>query len=191
MTEVTRVPLQPIAKGSLTKLWLGVIVAILIGAGLAWTSMPKGLTVDVVQEGSGPNPGPEDVVFVNYKGSLAETGEVFDESQQVPLPIEGIFPEGTPLPLTRMIPGFGEAAVQMKKGGKYVFNIPADKGYGENGQSDPQTGQVVIPPNADLVFEIELIDFMSEDDFQRRLQTLQQAMQLQQGGEGAPQGPPQ
>ena len=191
MTEVTRVPLQPIAKGSLTKLWLGVIVAILIGAGLAWTSMPKGLTVDVLQEGTGPNPSPEDVVFVNYKGSLAATGEVFDESQPVPLPIEGIFPEGTPLPLSRMIPGFGEAAVQMQKGGKYVFNIPADKGYGENGQSDPQTGQVVIPPNADLVFEVELIEFMSEDDFQRRLQTLQQAMQLQQGGEGAPQGPPQ
>ena len=41
MTEVTRVPLQPVAKGSLTKLWIGVIVAALIGVGLAWAAVPK------------------------------------------------------------------------------------------------------------------------------------------------------
>ena len=56
MTEITRVPLQPIAKGSLTKLWLGVIVAILIGGGLAWAAMPKGLDVEVITEGTGPSP---------------------------------------------------------------------------------------------------------------------------------------
>jgi hypothetical protein len=56
MTEVTRVPIQPIAKGSLTKLWLGVVVAILIGAGLAWAAMPKGLSVDTLVAGTGDNP---------------------------------------------------------------------------------------------------------------------------------------
>ena len=40
MAEVTRVPLQPIAEGSLTQLWLGVIVAALLGAGLAWGWVP-------------------------------------------------------------------------------------------------------------------------------------------------------
>ncbi|WP_379554446.1 FKBP-type peptidyl-prolyl cis-trans isomerase [Erythrobacter sp. W53] len=186
MTEVTRVPLQPIAKGSLTKLWLGVIIAIALAIGLAWmTTQPKGLSVETLVEGSGPNPTLTDVVFVNYKGMLAD-GTVFDESQQVPLPIEGIFPEGTPLPLDRMIPGFGEGAVQMQKGGSYVLSIPSDKGYGPQGQSNPQTGEVVIPPDADLVFEVELIDFMSQPDFERRLQTLQQAMQMRQNGEGGP-----
>lgn len=180
MTEITRVPLQPIAKGSLTKLWLGVLVAILIGAGLAWASVPKGLEVDTITAGSGPSPLATDVVFVRYTGKLAD-GTVFDQSQDVPLPIEGIFPEGTPLPLDRMIPGFRDGAQQMQRGGSYVVNIPSDQGYGEEGQSD-QAGNEVIPPNSDLVFEVELVDFMSQQDFEQRLQTLQQALQAQQGG---------
>ena len=48
MTEITRVPLQPIKKGSLTKLWLGVLLAVLVAAGLAWAAMPRGLDVETV-----------------------------------------------------------------------------------------------------------------------------------------------
>ena len=184
MTEITRVPLQPIAKGSLTKLWLGVIVAVLAGAALAWTALPKGVDVDVVAQGTGPSPAKDSVIFVRYTGKLKD-GTVFDQSQDVPLPIEGVLPKGSPLPLGRMIPGFAEAAVQMKKGGKYTVFIPADKAYGAEGQKDQQ-GTEVIPPNSDLTFEVELIDFMSEADFQRRIQVLQQAMQMQQGQMGAP-----
>lgn len=190
MTEITRVPIQPIAKGSLAKLWLGVVAAIALGAGLAWAAMPKGVDVDVVTEGTGASPAKDDVIFVRYTGKLAD-GTVFDQSQDVNLPIPGLLPQGTPLPLSRMIPGFAEGAVKMKKGGKYTLFIPADKGYGAEGQTDQQ-GNQVIPPNSDLTFEVELIDFMTEADFQRRIQTLQQAMQMQQmqgaqpGGEGAP-----
>src|SRR3546814_12313298 len=76
-------------------------------------------------------------------------------------------------------------SLQMQKGGKYTLFIPADKGYGDN----PQPGSP-IPPGADLVFEIELVDFMSREDFQRRLGILQQVMAQQgppaQGGEPAP-----
>lgn len=184
MTEITRVPLKPIAKGSLTKLWLGVIAAVLLGAGLAWAALPKGVEVDVVSQGTGASPSKEDVIFVRYTGKLTD-GTVFDQSQDVPLPIEGLLPKGSPLPLSRMIPGFAEGAVQMKKGGKYTLFIPADKGYGADGQKDPQ-GNEVIPPNSDLVFDVELVDFMSEADFQRRIQVLQQAMQMQQGAGAAP-----
>lgn len=188
MTEITRVPLQPIAKGSLAKLWLGLLLAVLLAAGLAWAARPKGVDVDVVAEGAGPSPSREDVIFVRYTGKL-EDGTVFDQSQDVQLPIQGLLPEGSPLPLSRMIPGFAEGAVQMKKGGRYTLFIPADKGYGAEGQKDQQ-GNEVIPPNSDLTFEVELVDFMSEADFQRRIQVLQQAMQMQQGqgaeGQGAP-----
>jgi len=185
MTEITRVPLQPIAKGSLAKLWLGVVVAVLLGAGLAWAAMPKGVTVDVVREGSGPNPAVDDVIFVNYVGRLTD-GTEFDRSRDTPIPIEGLFPKGSPLPLARMIPGFAEGAVKMQKGGKYTLFIPADKGYGKDGQKDP-AGKEVIPPNSDLVFDVELIDFMPEADFQRRFQVLQQAMQAgQASGAGTP-----
>ncbi len=188
MTEITRVPIQPIAKGSLAKLWIGVLLAVLLGAGLAWSAMPKGVRVDVVREGAGASPSKTDVIFVNYTGRLAD-GTVFDQSRDVPLPVEGIFPKGSPLPLGQMIPGFAEGAVKMKKGGKYTLFIPADKGYGDKGQTDQQ-GNVVIPPNSDLTFDIELVDIMPEEDFQRRLQVLQQIMQQQQqqqggGAEGA------
>jgi FKBP-type peptidyl-prolyl cis-trans isomerase FkpA len=194
MTEITRVPIQPIAKGSLVKLWLGVLAAIALGAGLAWAAMPKGVDVDVLTEGTGASPAKDDVIFVRYTGKLAD-GTVFDQSQDVNLPIPGLLPQGTPLPLSRMIPGFAEGAVKMKKGGKYTLFIPADKGYGAEGQTDQQ-GKQVIPPNSDLTFDVELIDFMTEADFQRRIQTLQQAMQMQQmqgaqpGGEGPPQPVP-
>jgi FKBP-type peptidyl-prolyl cis-trans isomerase FkpA len=115
MTEVTRVPIQPIAKGSLTKLWIGIAIGILIGIGLALLARPAGsaldtmlagdVEVETLTPGTGPNPSADDVVFVKYKGTRAEDGEVFDESQDVPLPIEGIFPKGTPLPLGQMLPG--------------------------------------------------------------------------------------
>lgn len=186
MTEITRVPLQPIAKGSLTKLWLGVLGAALVAGGLAWAALPKGVDVDVIVEGAGPSPAKDDVIFVRYTGTLSD-GKVFDQSQDVDLPIEGLLPKGSPLPLSRMIPGFSEGAVQMKKGGRYKLFIPADKGYGAEGRKD-QMGNEVIPANSDLTFDVELIDFMSEADFERRIQVLQQTMQMQQGQMGAPGG---
>lgn len=195
MAEITRVPLQPIAKGSLTKLWLGVAGAIALGAGLAWAAVPAGVTVDTVQTGTGAFPGEKDVLFVKYTGKLAD-GTVFDEWSPPPIPVEGFFPEGSPLFMGNVVPGFREGAMQMQKGGKYTLEIPASKAYGDA----PPPGSSV-PPGADLTFEVELIEFMSEEDFQRRLQALQQVMQMQQerqgdapggqpGAPGAPQMPP-
>jgi FKBP-type peptidyl-prolyl cis-trans isomerase FkpA len=194
MAEVTRVPLQPVAKGSLTKIWLGVAIAILIGAGLAWAAVPKGFTIDTIVAGEGPNPQQGDMVFVKYKGSLASTGEVFDESQDIPLPVEGVFPEGSPFPVEEdaTIEGFYQGLQQMQKGGQYELYIPADMAYG----ASPPPG-APIPPNADLIFEIEVVDFMSRDVFDRNLSILQRALQSGLGGEagpGRPQGaapPPQ
>jgi FKBP-type peptidyl-prolyl cis-trans isomerase FkpA len=88
-----------------------------------------------------------------------------------------------------MVPGFREAALQMQRGGKYTVEIPAAKAYGEMGRMDPNTGQGV-PPNADLTFEIELVDFMPMAEVERRFQQVQQRMmQQQQSGEagGSPQ----
>lgn len=184
MTEVTRVPIQPIAKGSLVKLWLGVIVAIALGAGLAWMAMPKGLELETLVAGEGDFPNEGDMVFVKYKGMLADTEEVFDESQDIPLPIEGVFPEGSPFPLEpdATIPGFYKGMQKMQRGGKYRLFIPSEDAYG----AEPPPG-APIPPNADLLFEIEVVDFMSREMFDRNLMILQQAMQ--QGGPGGPAGP--
>ena len=186
MAEVTRVPIQPIKKGSLLKLWLALALAVLAAAGVAWATAPVGTTVDVVKEGVGPNPQIGDVVFVKYKGKLAD-GEVFDESQPTGVP-PGIFPDGMPFPLEEgaTVDGFFKGLQQVKKGGEYVFNIPAEEGYG----AEPPPGSP-IPANADLTFEIEVVDFMKREDFDRRLATLQQMMAQQQGGEGGEGGSPQ
>lgn len=187
MTEITAVPIQPVAKGSLTKLWLGVALAIAVGAGLAWAAVPRGVDIDTEVAGTGPTPKVGDVVFMNYKGMLASDGTVFDESRDIPLPVEGIFPEGTPFPIEEgaTIPGFFEGLQQMQKGGKYTLFIPADKAYG----ASPPEG-APIPPNADLEFEIEVIDIMSQQTFERNLGILQQAMQSQMGADGGPGGAP-
>ncbi|MDZ4140081.1 MAG: FKBP-type peptidyl-prolyl cis-trans isomerase [Erythrobacter sp.] len=184
MTEITRVPIKPVAKGSLTKLWIGVVLAIAVGAGLAWAAVPRGVDVDTQVAGTGAMPKVGDVVFLKYKGKLAADGTVFDESRDIPLPVEGIFPEGTPFPIEEgaTIPGFFEGLQQMQKGGKYTLFIPADKAYG----AEPPPG-APIPPNADLEFEIEVIEIMSQQTFERNLSILQQAMQSRMGApDGAP-----
>ncbi|MGB3808226.1 MAG: FKBP-type peptidyl-prolyl cis-trans isomerase [Erythrobacter sp.] len=179
MTEVTRVPIQPVSKGSLTKLWLGVVIAIVLGAGLAIAAVPKGFSINTLVEGSGPTPEEGDMVFLRYTGQIAATGEVFDESQDIPLPVEGVFPDGTPFPVVpdATIEGFYRALQQVQRGGRYEIFIPSDLAYG----AEPPQG-APIPPDADLIFEIEVIDFMSRQAFDRNLALLQQALQ---GGAGA------
>lgn len=170
MAEVTRVPLQPIAKGSLTKLWLGIIVAILIAGGVAWAMMPVGVTVEEVSPGRGGHPAADDIVFLRYTGKL-DDGTVFDKSQEGGWPIPGILPEGQPLELSGVVPGFREALMKMQRGGKYIAKIPGSLAYGPNPPPNSK-----IPPNADLTFEIELVDFMSVDDANKRAATMQQMM---------------
>jgi len=178
MAEVTRVPLQPLKKGSMLKLWLGVVLILLAGFALAWLTVPKSVSVTAITAGTGGHPSESDVVVVNYVGKLAD-GTTFDEGQNAPFPLGG-----------GMIPGFTEGLLKMEKGGKYRLEIPAEKGYGAEERTHPLTGEVVIPANSDLVFEIELIEFMSQSDFERRMQMMQQMQQqMQQGGAG-PAGAP-
>ena len=187
MAEITRVPLRPIAKGSLTLLWIGVAIALLVAAAAAWAAMPKGLSIDTVRAGDGPSPTEDSVVFANYTGRL-EDGTVFDESQPLPLPVEGIFPEGTPLPLSDMIPGFRDALLQTQAGGQYEIFIPADQAYGSE---VPPGGP--IPPDADLTFDVEVLSIMPREDFDQRVGMLQQIFMQQQmeaQGEGGAAGAP-
>jgi len=180
MAEVTRVPLKPISKGSLLMLFLGILLGVALSAGYAWWTTPR-VSVSTVTAGSGERPKPTDVVFVRYTGKL-DDGTVFDKSQDLQLPIKGVMPEGTPLPLENMLPGFRDALVKMQKGGKYVAKIPASMAYGAN----PPPGSP-IPPNSDLTFEIELVDFMpmaaAEERFNRLQQMMMQQQQAAPGGE--------
>ena len=181
MAEVTRVPLQPVSRNSLIMLFLGIVIGALLAGGTAWwMARPGSVDVDEITAGTGGHPKEGDVVFIKYVGKL-EDGKEFDRSQDTPWPIPGIMPEGTPMRLDGVVPGFKEAILQMQKGGKYTVTIPAEKAYG----ATPPPGSP-IPANADLVFEMELVDFMPLADAEAKFNQLQMAMmQQQQGGEGA------
>jgi FKBP-type peptidyl-prolyl cis-trans isomerase FkpA len=171
MSEITRVPLRPVGKGSLTRIWIGVIVALLIGGGAAWAVRYQGLVVETVKAGQGPMPALTDVVLVNYAGHLTN-GKEFDKGTKVAMPVEGV------------IPGFSQGLQKMQRGGKYKLIIPAAMAYGAQEQKNQATGEVVIPANSDLVFEVELVDFKSAAEIEQQRQALQQ-MQQQLGGAGA------
>ena len=81
-----------------------------------------------------------DPVLVTYEGRLTN-GTVFDSSTE-------------PEPMTngQLIPGFNEGLMLMSKGGRYRLHIPAAIGYGAEGAGG------VIPPNADLIFDVTLVD---------------------------------
>ena len=173
MAEVTAVPLQPIRKGSLVKLWLGVLLVIAAGLALAWLTVPAMVKVVTVTPGMGGSPSADDVVVVNYTGKLPD-GTVFDQGKSAPLPLG----QG-------MIEGFNEGLTQMQKGGSYKLYIPARLGFGAN----PPPG-TKIPADSDLEFDIDLVDFISRADYQRRMQMMQQLQQMQQqGGQAGPSAP--
>ena len=167
MTEITRVPLQPIAKGSLPKLWAGVAAALLVAGGIAFAAKPPLVDVKTLTAGTGASPTVEDVVKVNYVGKLAD-GKVFDQGQGAVMPVAGV------------IPGFSRALQQMQRGGKYTVHIPSRLGYGAAGAGP-------IPANADLTFDIDLLDFMNARQYQQQMMMMQQ-MRAAQGHQGAPGG---
>lgn len=180
MSEITRVPLQPVAQGSVTKIWLGVAVAALIGIGGAYAARPQHFAtvyVEAIKQGEGESPKTGDVALVNYVGRLASTGKEFDRGERVAMPVDGV------------IPGFSKGLQMMKRGGKYRLEIPAADAYGDRPQTNQGTGEVVIPANSDLVFEVELIDFKSAAELEQQRRVLQQ-MQGMQGAPGGPHGAP-
>ena len=85
-------------------------------------------------------------VTVHYSGYL-EDGTMFDSSVKRDDPIK--FEVG----LAKVIKGWDEALLRMKKGEKYRLIIPPNLAYGERGAGG------VIPPNASLIFDVQLIDF--------------------------------
>ena len=71
MSEITRVPLQPVAPGSVGKIWLGALVAVALGGALAYGTRARGLEVDTIKAGTGASPTAGDYVLVNYVGHLS------------------------------------------------------------------------------------------------------------------------
>jgi peptidyl-prolyl cis-trans isomerase A (cyclophilin A) len=106
----------------------------------------SGLFYQITKEGSGSKPEKGTRVSVHYKGSLTD-GTVFDSSYQRGEPIE--FSVG----IGQVIPGWDEGILLLNKGAAARFVIPSHLAYGAQGAGG------VIPPNATLIFDVELVDF--------------------------------
>jgi FKBP-type peptidyl-prolyl cis-trans isomerase FkpA len=103
---------------------------------------PSGLVYRSLREGDGPSPVATDKVRVHYRGTFPD-GREFDSSYKTNSPAE--------FPLNRVIKCWTEGVQKMKVGGKAKLTCPASIAYGERGAGG------VIPPNATLLFEVELL----------------------------------
>lgn len=102
----------------------------------------SGLVYRVLKEGSGASPAAADTVRVHYRGTFTD-GKEFDSSYSRNAPAE--------FPLNRVIKCWTEGVQKMKVGGKAKLTCPSSIAYGERGAGG------VIPPNAVLQFEVELL----------------------------------
>ena len=149
--SVTAVPIRPLSRGSVLRLWLGLLVLVVAAAALAWAgtraqqreTTASGVQIQVIKEGEGPTVTPADLVALRYK--LRKTdGTLIQDSDSTGQPFvtstEGLFP------------GFSEGLRRMRAGGHYRLWLPPG-----------QHVQGPLPPGAPfsaedtLVFEIQVL----------------------------------
>lgn len=199
--SVTAVPIPPTRRDVLALLWIGIAAAIAVAVWLAFVGAApvvaekgtneqflaynatrpgvvqtaSGLQYQVLKKGEDDKtPTASDVAAVTYVGRLRD-GTVFDASQQpVPFPLAN-----------GAIPGFLEGLKLMSKGARYRFWMKPELAYGAN-SPDPTK----IPPNSILVFDVQMIAFISQQQFQQFQLQQQLQQQLQRGGAAAPPPPP-
>ncbi|RYF72377.1 MAG: FKBP-type peptidyl-prolyl cis-trans isomerase [Comamonadaceae bacterium] len=111
--------------------------------GAAPVTLSSGLIYQSLKEGTGASPAATDTVRVHYRGTFPDGGKEFDSSYSRNEPTE--------FPLNRVIPCWTEGVQKMKVGGKAKLVCPPGIAYGARGAGG------VIPPNATLNFEIELL----------------------------------
>ena len=139
--SVTQVPLRPVAKGTLLKLWLAIAALVALAYGVAYLGAGqfKTVSVETIAAGKGPFVGEMDGVIIEYTGRT-EDGTVFDST-------EGRGP--APFLVMQLFPGFKQALAQMQQGGRYKIVVPGRLAYGKN----PPAGSP-IKPNEDLAFDV-------------------------------------
>lgn len=109
----------------------------------AVTILPSGVGYEILKPGAGDFPKATDTVKVFYTGTLVN-GTKFDSN---------VGGEPISFPLNGVIRGWTEGIQKVNKGGKIKLYVPPQLGYGEQGNRD-------IPPNAALIFEVELLDIV-------------------------------
>ncbi|MFP2903785.1 FKBP-type peptidyl-prolyl cis-trans isomerase [Pyxidicoccus sp. 3LFB2] len=134
--------IQALARGRQEKVSAATLVRAAKEQGAV--KLPSGVIYRETQAGAGRSPKPTDTVKVHYEGRLVD-GTVFDSSAKRGIPVE--------FPLNGVIPCWTQGVAKMKVGGKAKLTCPGNTAYGER----PPPGSR-IPPNAVLVFDVELVD---------------------------------
>lgn len=126
-------------------------------------SLPQlydGLRIETLTAGTGAFPADDQFVVLSYIGTL-EDGTKFDEFADIP------FPHGA---RSGLIPGFARALSYVQAGGHYRFHIPAAQGYG------PQAAGT-IPANSNLIFDIRVSRFATQEQAMQMMQELRARME--------------
>ena len=171
--SATTVPIRPLARGSLLKLWLGILFLALVAAAVGWlgtagqqvTTTESGLRYRVLKEGTGPTITPADLAALKYQ-LRKEDGTLIQDSDQTGQP----FVTGT----DGLFPGFSEGLQLMQAGGRYRLWLPP--GLHVTGPLPPGAP---FTPNDTLVFDVEVLQIAPG-------MAAMQRMMGPQGGQGAP-----
>lgn len=123
---------------------VALLTAGIVLAGQTLTT-PSGLKVEILKQGNGPKPKTGQTVSVHYTGTLSD-GKKFDSSRDRGKPIN------FKLGMGQVIPGWDQGLALLNVGTRAKLTIPPQLGYGARGAGN------VIPPNATLIFDVELLD---------------------------------
>jgi FKBP-type peptidyl-prolyl cis-trans isomerase FkpA len=191
--SVTAVPLHPLKKGSVAKLWIALALLAGLAAAFAWwgtasfqtVTTGTGVGIRTLRGGSGAKITPQDVFALHYK--------LHAKSLEAPV-IQDSRETGQPFVTTTqgVYPGFADGLQHMRPGGSYILTLPP--GTHEQG---PIPAQAPFTAKDSLVFEIDVLQvepgagprFMEMQRMQQ-LQQLQQMQQMQGGAPGGPEGAP-
>jgi FKBP-type peptidyl-prolyl cis-trans isomerase FkpA len=166
---------RPARRGRTAALWIGFLIVIAAGVGLAWigagslrpTVTASGLEFRTVKNGTGEPIGRADAALMDYV-LTADDGTVIDASQS--------HGQGGPVPLTmdQVFPGFAEAMTRMQEGGQYRFSMPQSLAFGANGA--PQG----FPKGSKLNFEVRVTKIVRGGAAMLQQQMMQQMQQAPQ-----------
>jgi hypothetical protein len=161
---------RPARSGRTIALWLGFLLVIAAGIGLAWIGAgslrpevtSSGLQFRTVKSGKGEPIGRADAALLDYV-LTADDGSVFDSSES----------HGGPQPfaMDQVFPGFAEAMTRMREGGEYRFTMPQRLAFGDN---PPPPGW---PKDSALTFEVRVRKVVRDGAamMQQRMQPQEQA----------------
>jgi len=142
MKTIFRIAALTLSLTALSAAWAADAVAVASAKEPGAVVTASGLVYRSLKDGTGASPSASDKVKVHYRGTFPD-GKEFDSSYKRGEPIE--------FPLNGVIKCWTEGVQRMKVGGKAKLTCPASIAYGERGAGG------VIPPNATLLFEVELL----------------------------------